>query len=95
MIYVVRQPDGTLAQIPTWMCFPDAAAMTVTDRPRIALDALRDLRSVIDAVLPSPFGRTESRVTVENGRKRVTRGFRRDRADWDVLIRDRAIVKSW
>ncbi|MCY4393570.1 MAG: recombinase family protein [Rhodospirillaceae bacterium] len=32
------------------------------------------------------FGRTESRVTVENGRKRVTRGFRRDRADWDVLI---------
>ena len=34
------------------------------------------------------FGRTESRVTVENGRKRVTRGFRRDRADWDVLIRD-------
>ena len=34
------------------------------------------------------FGRTESRVTVENGRKRVTRGFRRDRAEWDVLIRD-------
>ena len=34
------------------------------------------------------FGRTESRVTVENGRKRVTRGFRRDRADWDVLIPD-------
>ena len=33
------------------------------------------------------FGRTESRVTVENGRKRVTRGFRRDRAEWDVLIR--------
>ena len=28
------------------------------------------------------FGRTESRVTVENGRKRVTRGFRRDRAEW-------------
>ena len=54
MIYVVRQPDGTLAQIPTWMCFPDAAAMMVTDQPRIALDALRDLRSVIDAVLPSP-----------------------------------------
>ena len=26
------------------------------------------------------FGRTESRVTVENGRKRVRRGFRRDRA---------------
>lgn len=34
------------------------------------------------------FGRTESRVTVENGRKRVRRGFRRDRAEWDVLIPD-------
>ncbi len=34
------------------------------------------------------FGRTENRVTVENGRKRVTRGFRRDRAEWDVLIPD-------
>ena len=34
------------------------------------------------------YGRTESRVTVENGRKRVTRGYRRDREDWDVLIRD-------
>lgn len=32
------------------------------------------------------FGRTESRMTVENGRKRVVRGHRRDRADWDVLI---------
>ena len=34
------------------------------------------------------FGRTESRVTVENGRKRVTRGFRCDRAEWDVLFPD-------
>ena len=34
------------------------------------------------------YGRTGSRVTVENGRKRVRRGLRRARADWDVLIRD-------
>ena len=34
------------------------------------------------------FGRTHSRVTVENGRKRVTRGYRRERKDWDVLIQD-------
>jgi len=32
------------------------------------------------------FGRTASRVTVENGRKRVVRGHRRDRADWEGLI---------
>ncbi len=34
------------------------------------------------------YGRTGSRVTVENGRKRVVRGLRRERGDWDVLIRD-------
>ena len=32
------------------------------------------------------FGRTVSRVSVKNGRKQVVRGFRRDRADWEVLI---------
>lgn len=34
------------------------------------------------------FGRTASRVTVENGRKRISRGHRRDRGEWDVLIVD-------
>ena len=34
------------------------------------------------------FGRTGSRITVENGRKRVRRGLYRDREQWDVLIVD-------
>ncbi len=34
------------------------------------------------------FGRTGSRVTIESGRKRIVRGFRRGRSDWDVLIKD-------
>ena len=34
------------------------------------------------------FGRTASRVAVENGRKRVVRGHRREREEWDVLIVD-------
>ncbi len=32
------------------------------------------------------FGRTGSRVTVKNGRKRVVRGYRRAQEDWEVLI---------
>ena len=32
------------------------------------------------------FGRTGSRVTIENGRKRVSRGHRREPDEWDVLI---------
>jgi DNA invertase Pin-like site-specific DNA recombinase len=34
------------------------------------------------------FGRTGSRVSIEDRRKRVVRGFKRDRSDWDVLIVD-------
>jgi excisionase family DNA binding protein len=32
------------------------------------------------------FGRTGSRVGIEAGRKKVVRGFRKDRKDWEVLI---------
>ena len=34
------------------------------------------------------FGRTGSRVTIEAGRKRIVRGFRKDRSAWEVLIPD-------
>jgi DNA invertase Pin-like site-specific DNA recombinase len=34
------------------------------------------------------FGRTTSKVSVENGRKRVRRGLRRPQAEWDVLLKD-------
>jgi DNA invertase Pin-like site-specific DNA recombinase len=34
------------------------------------------------------FGRTGSRTTIENGRKRVLRGHRKDRAEWAVLLVD-------
>jgi excisionase family DNA binding protein len=34
------------------------------------------------------FGRSASKVGIENGRKRIVRGFRVERPDWQVLIRD-------
>jgi excisionase family DNA binding protein len=34
------------------------------------------------------FGRTGSRITIEAGRKRIVRGFRKDRNAWEVLIFD-------
>lgn len=34
------------------------------------------------------FGRTGSRVTIENGRKRILRGYRKNRSDWAVLLVD-------
>ena len=35
------------------------------------------------------FGRTGSRVTIEAGRKRIVRGFKRERTEWEVLLTDR------
>ena len=32
------------------------------------------------------FGRTCSRVTLRDGRKRIVRGFRRAAAEWEVLL---------
>lgn len=34
------------------------------------------------------FGRTGSRVTIEDGRKRVVRGFKKEPKEWEVLIVD-------
>ena len=34
------------------------------------------------------FGRTASRVSISAGRKKIVRGFRRSRSDWEVLIND-------
>lgn len=34
------------------------------------------------------FGRTGSRTTIEAGRKRIVRGFRKERSTWEVLIPD-------
>jgi excisionase family DNA binding protein len=34
------------------------------------------------------FGRTGSRITIEAGRKRIVRGYRKDRSAWEVLIHD-------
>ena len=32
------------------------------------------------------FGRTGSHVTIEDGRKRIVRGFKRERSEWEVLL---------
>ena len=53
------------------------------------------LYNTVHAILTNPvyagayaFGRTTSKVSVEEGRKRVRRGMRRPLAEWDVLLKD-------
>ena len=56
VVLTIRQPDGTLAQIPAWMVEEEAAAMTVSDKPRFSLECLRGLRLELDACLNSLRG---------------------------------------
>lgn len=48
---IIRQPDGTLAHLPIWMTKDCAEAMMVTERPRLPLAHLRELRLELDACL--------------------------------------------
>ena len=48
---IIRQPDGTLAQLPIWMTEDWAEVMMVTEIPRLPLAYLRELRLELDACL--------------------------------------------
>ena len=56
VLLTIRQPDGTLAQIPSWMLEEELAAVTVVDTPRLTLSCLRSLRQELDACLLSLGG---------------------------------------
>jgi hypothetical protein len=53
IMLVVRQLDGTMAQIPEWMCTPEAAAAPILEAPRFPLQVLRELRLTVDAAVAS------------------------------------------
>ena len=50
-VFVIRQPDGTLAQVPCWMMQEAAAHHVLCPEPLLPLAHLRDLRIEIDALL--------------------------------------------
>jgi excisionase family DNA binding protein len=63
----------------------DEHGQRIAWKPPVYSSVLRILTNPVYAGAYA-FGRSCSRVTVEGGRKRVVRGFRRERADWEVLI---------
>jgi hypothetical protein len=48
---LIRQPEGTFAQLPIWMTENQAEAMIVTEHPRLPLAYLFELRRELDACL--------------------------------------------
>ena len=52
-LVVIEQPDGSLAQLPTWMLREAAALLGLRADPRFPLEVLRSLRFEVDALLGS------------------------------------------
>ncbi len=59
-VFVIRQPDGTLAHVPCWMMQEAAADHVVCPELVLPLLHLRDLRAEIDALLD--FLRSDSKT---------------------------------
>lgn len=60
---VLARPSASSFQVPAWMTQPEAADMTVRESPRIDLGALRNLRRLLDATLPS----SDARFSIDRG----------------------------
>lgn len=68
-------------------------------RRRVAIAGL----NIVHNILTNPiyagayaFGRTKSRVSVVDGRKRIRRGVHKPMPEWDVLIKDhQAAYITW
>ena len=54
--FVVRQPDGTLSLLPSWMTESAASANGMHFPPRLPIERLVDLRCLVDALLASLQG---------------------------------------
>jgi hypothetical protein len=54
---IIRQPDRTLALLPTWMAVPgQTTAHEIVPQPRLKVERLLDLRALVDALMASCQG---------------------------------------
>ncbi|SFK29295.1 recombinase family protein [Bradyrhizobium sp. Gha] len=86
----------TLRQVHLWLRQERIALPAVSSGPEgRRVEWKLPVYNTIRHILTNPiyagayvFGRSGSRVTIEAGRKRIVRGFRRERSNWEVLIKD-------
>ena len=87
---------GTMRQVLNWFLQEDIKVpVTSNGKGPRCIQWKLPISSSILRILDNPIyagayahGRTETRVTIENGRKRLKRGIRKEQKDWDVLIKD-------
>jgi len=58
--YIVEQRDGTLTHLPIWMADPESAKLDMVPEPHPSLEALLELRRILDAVVSSPNSDAQS-----------------------------------
>ena len=63
--YVIEDPDGCRLLLPAWMSETFAADMPTVEAPRLRPDALRALRSLVDALVVSSLLSSEANRTGE------------------------------
>ena len=86
---------GSIRQVHLWLCQEGVELPAVVfDQSQRRVVWKLPAYTTVHRILTNPvyagayaFGRTGSRTHLENGRKRVVRGFRRERDEWEVLIR--------
>jgi DNA invertase Pin-like site-specific DNA recombinase len=84
----------TVRQVHLWMRQERIPMPAVTHNPTGRAIAWKlPVYNTVYHVLMNPtyagayvFGRTASRVTIQDGRKHIVRGFRKDRSKWEVLL---------
>jgi hypothetical protein len=58
--YIVEQRDGTLTHLPIWMADPESAKLDIVPQPHPSLEALLELRRIIDGAVSSPSSDAQS-----------------------------------
>jgi hypothetical protein len=76
-VFVVQQPDGTLAHIPRWMMEETAARHSLGSQPRLSLNHLRNFRLEIDALLNFLQLDSNAEEVVDEARKAASGSLRK------------------
>ena len=94
---LVRGTDGTKHLLPAWMTTPEAGATEVVAVPRLPVNRLLELRSVLDRIMiASSFGKSPLRedLTMKERRPLQSDFFITPppRAEWSALQRAKALA---
>jgi len=57
--YIIIQPDGTKTYLPVWMTEPAAKSIPIVEKPKISLEALLELKKIVDAARKSDHHESE------------------------------------